>query len=110
MTIKLLAAVAKENNRGSITSAQKAGRKAKAKVASKSHGKGKGKQVETIAIDDEDDEAGDSEARDGVAGDSDAGEPVKVSKPRGKPGPKAGTKRKQMGTDIASPRKLRKRA
>ena len=61
--------------------------------------------METIAIDDEDDEAGDSEA-----GDSDAGEPVKVPKPRGKPGPKAGTKRKQTGTDIASPRKLRKRA
>ena len=61
--------------------------------------------METIAIDDENDEAGDSEA-----GDSDAGEPVKVLKPRGKLGLKAGTKRKQTGTDIASPRKLRKRA
>jgi hypothetical protein len=99
VTIKLPAAVAKENNRGTIARAQKAGRTAKA--VPKSRGKGKGKQVETIAIDDEDDEAG----------DSDAGEPVKVSKPRGKPGPKAGTKRKQIGTtDIASPRKLRKRA
>jgi len=98
VTITLLAAVAKENNRGTIASAQKAGRTAKAVL--KSHEKGKGKQVETIAINDEDDEAG----------DSDAGEPVKVLKPRGKPGPKAGTKRKQTGTDITSPRKLRKRA
>ena len=98
MTIKLPAAEAKENNRGAIASAQKAGRTAKA--VPKSRGKGKGKQVETIAIDDEDNEAG----------DSDAGEPVKVSKPCGKPGPKASTKRKQIGTDIASPRKLRKRA
>jgi len=103
VTIKLPAAVAKENNRGTITSAQKAGRTAKA--AQKSREKGKGKQVETITINDEDDEAGDSEA-----GDSDAGEPVKVPKPRGKPGLKAGTKRKQTGTDITSPRKLRKRA
>jgi hypothetical protein len=98
VTIKLLAAVAKENNRGTIASAQKAGRIAKA--VPKSRGKGKGKQVETIAIDNEDDEASDSDAR----------EPVKVPKPRGKPGPKAGTKRKQTGTDITSPRKLRKRA
>jgi hypothetical protein len=98
VTIKLPAAVAKENNRGTIASAQKAGRTAKA--VPKSRGKGKGKQVETIAIDDEDNEAG----------DSDAGEPVQVPKPRGKPGPKAGAKRKQTETDIASPRKLRKRA
>jgi hypothetical protein len=103
VTIKLPAAVAKENNRGTIASAQKAGRTAKA--APKSRGKEKGKQVETIAIDDKDDEAGDSEAD-----DSDAGEPVKFPKPRRKPGSKAGTKRKQMGTDITSPRKLRKRA
>ena len=108
MTIKLPAAVAKEINRGTIASAQKAGRTAKA--VPKSRGKGKGKQVETIAIDDQDDDAGDSEARDGEAGDSDAEEPVKVPKPRGKPGPKAGIKRKQTGTDIASPQKLRKRA
>jgi len=98
VTIKLPAAVAKENNRGTIASAQKAGRTVKA--VPKSHGKGKGKQVETIAISDEGDEAGDSDAR----------ELVKVLKPRGKPGPKAGTKRKQAGTNIASPRKLRKRA
>ena len=47
VTIKLPAAVAKENNYSTITSAQKAGRKAKAKakVAPKSHRKGKGKQV-----------------------------------------------------------------
>jgi len=107
VTINLPAAVAKENNRGTIASAQKAGRTATA--VPKSHGKGKGKQVETIVINDEDDEAGGSEACDGEAGDSDAGEPVKVSKPRGKPGPKAGTKR-MAGTDITSPRKLRKRA
>ena len=92
MTIKLPAAVAKENNRGTIASAQKAGRTAKA--VPKSRGKGKGKQVETIAIDDQDDDAGDSEARDGEAGDSDAGELVQVLKPRGKLGPKASTKRK----------------
>jgi len=108
VTIKLPAAVAKENNRGTIASAQKAGRTAKA--VPKSHGKGKGKQVETIAINNEDDEAGDSEARNGEAGDSDAGEPVKVPKPRGKLGLKAGTKRKQTGTNITSPRKLRNRA
>jgi len=86
--IKLLAAVAKENNHGTIASAQKAGRTAKA--VPKSRGKGKGKQVESIAIGNEDDEAGDSVACNGEAGDSDAGEPVKVPKPRGKPGPKAG--------------------
>jgi len=39
--IKLLAAVAKENNHGTIASAQKAGRTAKA--VPKSRGKGKGK-------------------------------------------------------------------
>jgi len=103
VTINLPAAVAKENNRGTIASAQKAGRTAKA--VPKSRGKGKGKQVETIAINNKDDEASSSKARDGEAG----GEPVKVLKSRGKPGPKAGIKRKQTGTDIASPRKLRKR-
>jgi hypothetical protein len=45
VTIKFLAAVAKENNRGSINSAKKAGRK------------GKGKQVEVVAIEDDDSEA-----------------------------------------------------
>jgi hypothetical protein len=42
-TIKFLAAVAKENNRGTINSAQKAGRTVKA--GPKSREKGKGKQV-----------------------------------------------------------------
>jgi hypothetical protein len=89
VTIKLPAAVAKENNRGSITSAQKAGRTAKA--GQKSREKGKGKQVETIAIDD-----------DGEASDDDAGELVPVSKSR--------SKRKRTDAEAASPRKLRKRA
>ena len=78
-------------------------------------GRGKASRWRLLPLNDEDDEAGDSEARDGEAGDSDAGdsdagEPAQVPKPRGKPGPKAGTKRKQTGTDITSPRKLRKRA
>jgi len=118
--------VAKENNRGSISSAQKAGRTAKSvlKPRGKGNRKGKGKQVEVAAI--EDDEAG----------DGDTGEPVLVPKPcrkpgpkprgklvpkpcgkpgpkpRGKPGPKPGTKRKRTETKVEtpSPRKLRKRA
>jgi hypothetical protein len=68
VTIKFPAAVAKENNRGSINSAQKAGRTAKS--APKSRGKGnrkwKGKQAEVVAIEDaieDGGEAGDSEAR-----------------------------------------------
>jgi hypothetical protein len=103
VTIKLLAVVAKENNYGTIASAQKASRIAK--TVPKSRGKGKGKQVETIAINDEDDKASDNNAR-GKASNSNAKELVKVPKPRGKPGPKAGTKRKQTGTDITSLRKL----
>jgi hypothetical protein len=91
VTIKFPGAVAKKNNRGTITSAQKAGRTAKAATKSRK----KGKQVETIATGDEDDEAG----------DSDAGEPVQVPKPHGKPGPKAGTKRKRAGAETTSPRK-----
>ena len=88
VTIKFPAAVAKENNCGSINSAQKAGRTAKS--APKSRGKGnrkeKGKQAEVVAI--------------------------LAPKPHGKPGPKPGTKRKRMETEVetSSPRKLRKRA
>jgi hypothetical protein len=52
VTIKFPATVAKENNHRTITSAQKAGRTAKA--APKLRGKGKGKQVEAIAISDDD--------------------------------------------------------
>jgi hypothetical protein len=91
VTIKLLAAVAKENNHGTIASAQKAG---KAKASPKSHkkrkGKGKGRQVETIAIDDD------------KASDDNAKEPVLIPKPRGK--------RKQAESEATSLRKLRKRA
>jgi hypothetical protein len=103
VTIKFPAAVAKENNRGSINSAQKAGRTAKSVLKSRGKGnrKGKGKQVEVVAIED-----------DGEAGDGDASEPVLVPKPRGKPGPKPGRKRKRTETEVEtpSPRKLRKRA
>jgi hypothetical protein len=119
VTIKFPAAVAKENNCGSINSAQKAGRTAKS--APKPRGKGnrklKGKQAEVVAIED-----------DGEAGDGDAGEPVQVPKPRGKPGPKPcgkpgpkprgkpgrkpSTKRKRTETEVEtpSPQQLRKRA
>ena len=109
VTIRFPAAVAKENNCGSINSAQKAGRKAKLALKRKGNRKGKGKQVEVVAIKD-----------DGEAGDSDAGELVPVLKPRGKPGPKRrgklgpkpSTKRKRMEIEVEtpSPRKLRKRA
>jgi hypothetical protein len=103
VTIRFPAAVAKENNRGSINSAQKAGRTAKSapKPRGKGNKKGKGKQAEVVAIED-----------DGDAGDGDAGEPVLVPKPRGKPGPKPGTKRKRTETEVETPsvRKLRKRA
>jgi hypothetical protein len=122
--------VAKENNCGSINSAQKAGRTAK--LTLKPRGKGsrklKGKQAQVVAIED----------------DGDAGEPVLVPKPRGKPspkphgkpglkprgklglkpygksgpkprgklGPKPSTKRKRTETEVEtpSPQKLRKRA
>jgi hypothetical protein len=86
--------VAKENNCGSINSAQKAGRTAKS--APKPRGKGnrkrEGKQAEVVAIEDggdasDDDGAGDDDAGDDDAGDDDAGEPVLVPKSRGKPGP-----------------------
>jgi hypothetical protein len=119
VTIKFPAAVAKENNCGSINSAQQAGRTAKS--APKPRGKGnrrlKGKQAEVVAIED-----------DGEASDGDAGEPVQVPKPRGKPGPKPcgkpspkprgkpgskpSAKRKRTETEVEtpSPRKLRKRA
>jgi len=102
VTIKFPAAVAKENNRGSINSAQKAGRTAKSAPKSRGKGdrKGKGKQAKVVAI------------KDGEAGDSEAREPVLAPKPRGKPGPKPGTKRKRTETEVetSSPRKLRKRA
>ena len=105
VTIKFPAAVAKENNRGSINSAQKAGRTAKSAPESRGKGnrKGKGKQVEVVAIE---------AIEDGEAGDSEAREPVRAPKPRGKPGPKPGTKRKRTETEVEtlSPRKLRKRA
>jgi len=111
VTIKFPAAVAKENNRGSINSAQKAGRTAKSALKSRGKGnrKGKGKQVEVVAIKDA---IEDGEAGDGEAGDSEAREPVLAPKPRGKPGPKPGTKRKRTETEVEtlSPRKLRKRA
>jgi hypothetical protein len=76
VTIKFPAAVAKENNRGSINSAQKAGRTAKSAPKSRGRGnrKGKGKQAEVVAIEDG-----------GEAGDSEAREPVLPPKPRGKP-------------------------
>jgi hypothetical protein len=116
VTIKFLAAVAKENNHGSINSAQKAGRIAKSAPKSRGKGnrKGKGKQAEVIAIEDtiegaieDGGDVGDSEA-----GDSEARELVLAPKPRGKPGPKPGTKRKRTETEVEtlSPQKLRKRA
>ena len=97
--------MAKENNRGSINSAQKAGRTAK--TAPKPRGKPgpnpstKHKRTEVVAIGDE-----------GEAGDGEAGEPALAPRPRGKPGPKPGTKRKRTETEVEtpSPRKLRKRA
>jgi len=100
VTIRFPAAVAKENNCGSINSAQKAGRKAKLALKRKGNRKGKGKQVEVVAIED-----------DGEAGDSNAGELVPVPKPRGKPGlkprgklgPKPSTKRKRMETEVETP-------
>ena len=105
VTIKFPAAVAKENNRGSINSAQKAGRTAKSAPESRGKGnrKGKGKQVEVVAIE---------AIEDGEAGDSEAREPVRAPKPRGKPGPKPGTKRKRTETEVEtlSPWKLRKSA
>jgi hypothetical protein len=70
--------VAKENNRGSINSAQKAGRTAK--TAPKPRGKPgpkpstKHKRTEVIAIEDN-----------GKVGDGEAGEPALAPKPRGKP-------------------------
>ena len=104
--------MAKENNRGSINTAQKAGRTAKSAPKSRGKGdrKGKGKQAEVIAIKDAIEDSGD--VGDGEAGDSEAREPVLAPKPRGKPGPKPGTKRKRTETEVEtlSPRKLRKRA
>jgi hypothetical protein len=106
--------VAKENNRGSINIAQKAGRTAKSapKLHGKGNWKGEGKQAKVVVTED----------------DGDAGEPALVSKPRGKPGPKLrgklgpkphgkpgpkpSTKRKRTETEVEtpSPQKLRKRA
>jgi hypothetical protein len=121
VTIKFPAAVAKENNRGSINSAQKAGRTAK--IAPKPHGKPgpklhgkpgpkprgkpgpkpstKRKRAEIIAIRDN-----------GEVGDGEAGELSLAPKLGGKPGPKSGTKRKWTETEVRtpSPWKLRKRA
>jgi hypothetical protein len=105
VTIKLPSAVAKENNRGTITSAQKAGRttKSRAKPDPKPRRKPgpkprtKRNQTEAIAIDDD---AG----NDGASND-DAGEPVQL--------PKSRAKRKRMevedGGEDPSPRRLRKR-
>ena len=103
VTIKLPAAVAKENNRGTIASAQKAGRTAKSAPKSrgrKGNRKGKGKQAEVVAIEDAIEDGGE------------AGELVLAPKPCGKPGPKPSTKRKQTETEVEtlSLRKLRKRA
>jgi hypothetical protein len=105
VTIKFLAAVAKENNRGSINSAQKAGRTAiiapKPRVKPGPKPSTKRKRMETVAIRD-----------DGEVGDGEAGELTLAPNLREKPGPKPGTKRKRTETDIEtpSPRKLRKRA
>jgi hypothetical protein len=112
VTIKFLAAVAKENNCGSINSAQKAGKIAKSAPKSREKGnrKGKGKQAEVIAIEDAIKDGGD--VGDCEVGDSEAREPVLAPKPRGKPGPKPSTKHKRTETEVEtlSPRKLRKRA
>ena len=101
--------MAKENNRGSISSAQKAGRTAKTALKPRGRLSPKRKRMEVVAIED-----------DGEVGDGEAGEPNLVPKPRGKPGPKPrgklglkpGTKRKRTETEVVtpSPRKLRKRA
>jgi len=111
VTIRFPAAVAKENNRGSINSAQKAGRTAKSALKSRVKGnrKGKGKQAEVVAIEDNR-EAGGGDASELVLVPKPRGKPG--PKPRGKPGPKPGTKRKRAETEVEtpSPRKLRKRA
>jgi hypothetical protein len=100
MTITLSSAVAKENNRSTISSAQKAGRTAKPKPGTKR------KRTQVITIDDD-------------AGNDDAEEPVPVPKRQTKSGPKPcgkpGAKRKQMEVEIGGgeptvTRKLRKRA
>jgi hypothetical protein len=104
VTIKLLSAVAKENNRGTITSAQKAGwtTKSPAKPNPKPRQKlglkpgTKRKQTEVITSND----TGNDDA-----GDNDAGEPVPLLKSR--------AKRQRMeveaGSEDLSPRRLRKR-
>jgi len=81
--IKFPAAVAKENNCGSISSAQKASRTAKPALKSRVKGnrEGKGKQAEVVAIED------------ATEDDGEAREPALVSKPHGEPGPKPSTKR-----------------
>ena len=91
VTIKLPAAVAKENNCGSINSAQKAGRTAK--TALKPRGKPGPKPKPSTKRTQTETE-------------------VETPKPREKPGPKPSTKRKRTETEIEtpSPRKLRKRA
>jgi hypothetical protein len=105
VTIKFPSAVAKENGRGTITSAQKAGRTTKShvkpgpKLRQKPGPKPgrKRKQTEVITID---------------------GEPAPAPKPRAKPGPKPSAKRKRAevetidgdGGEPTGPRKLRKRA
>jgi hypothetical protein len=111
VTIKFPSAVAKENGRGTITSAQKAGRTTKSHVkpGPKPRQKPgpkpgrKRKQMEVITIDDN-------------AGDDDASEPAPAPKPRAKPGPKPSAKRKRAeveaidGGEPTGPRKLRRRA
>jgi hypothetical protein len=103
VTIKFLSAVAKENGRGTITSAQKAGRTTKSHVKPGPKPGRKRKQMEVITIDDN-------------AGDDDASEPALAPKPRAKPGPKPSAKRKRAeveaidGGEPTGPRKLRRRA
>jgi hypothetical protein len=105
VTIKLPSAVAKENNRGTIASAQKAGRttKSPAKPNPKPRQKlrlkpgTKRKQTEVITSN--------GDAGNDDASNSDAGEPV--------PLPKSRAKRQRMeveaGSEDLSPRRLRKR-
>jgi hypothetical protein len=93
VTITLAKAIAAENNRGSISNAQKAGRKAKPGPKPRKN------RNRTAAITGDDDEL------------------ALVAKPRAKPGPKPkhGSKRKRMEIEVDNsepigPRKLRKRA
>jgi hypothetical protein len=103
ITVSFANAVAKENNRGSVSAAQKAGRKSKAspprtRAITRARAKGKGKAIEAV---------GDTEVIDN--GGTGTGEALDG---------KRGRKRKAVDVDAASgpskpvsgPRKLRKRA